>query len=222
MFIIAEEIKCGIYCIKNLVNGKVYIGQSVNIKRRIKDHFVRAFSCNKSNDEYDKPLGRAIRKYGKENFEVTIIEECEKEKLNEREIYWIKFYNSTDKECGYNLSEGGEQSGYSILKKQEISEIIDLLQFSTIPITEIADYYKIAISTISEINHGHIWINKELNYPLRMPHRKPIKIKELSKYELVTKEILLEDLKTLSETELLSKYNTSKKWVKAFAIKIWN
>lgn len=91
----------GIYKIQNLVNGKIYIGQSVHIQARFSQHKREAKNGN------TRPLYNAIRKYGIENFSFEIIEECSKEMLNEREIYWIKKYNSFH--SGYNLTPGGSE-----------------------------------------------------------------------------------------------------------------
>ena len=55
-------------------------------------------------------VDKAIKKYGKIE-KVTIIERCLPEELNEKEKYWIKKYNSTDKNIGYNISSGGEYDG---------------------------------------------------------------------------------------------------------------
>lgn len=94
----------GIYKITNLINGNIYIGQSIDIENRFKTHKSRAF--NENEREYEKPLYQAFRKYGLENFSFEIIEECEKEELNNKEIYYIKFYNSYNN--GYNCSIGGQ------------------------------------------------------------------------------------------------------------------
>ena len=91
----------GIYKIQNLINGKIYIGQSIHIKARFNAHKSEARNGN------TRPLYNAIRKYGVENFSFEVIEECSKEKLNEREIYWIKKYNSFHN--GYNLTLGGSE-----------------------------------------------------------------------------------------------------------------
>lgn len=77
--------------IENKVNGKVYIGQSVNVKKRFIEHRYRAYDEN-DKKSYGLYLYVAIRKYGIENFSFMIIEECPKEKLNERERFWIQYY----------------------------------------------------------------------------------------------------------------------------------
>lgn len=85
-----------IYESTNLINGKKYIGQH---KSKVFDEKYIGSGTY---------LHRAIEKYGKENFIVKIIEECEsKENLNEREIYWIKFYNAAKSTKYYNIAEGG-------------------------------------------------------------------------------------------------------------------
>lgn len=94
----------GIYKITNKINGNCYIGLSVNIKRRWKDH-LRRYRDN-SNKEYDKVLYKAFRKYGIENFSFEVLEECEVEELKEKEKYWINYYNSYKK--GYNATPGGD------------------------------------------------------------------------------------------------------------------
>lgn len=101
-----QQGNCGIYKIENLINGKVYIGQSICIKNRWQSHKTDGF--NPKNKCYNRPLYRAFRKYGLKNFDFSIIELCNPEELNEKEIYWISYYNSYGKE-GYNLTPGGNE-----------------------------------------------------------------------------------------------------------------
>ena len=92
-----------IYKLENKLNGKIYIGQTMRtVEVRMKDHLYN--SVSNRNKSY---IDRAIGKYGINAFEVSIIEECADEKLNEREIFWIAFYNCK-KPNGYNLTDGGE------------------------------------------------------------------------------------------------------------------
>lgn len=110
----------GIYKITKKENGKAYIGQSNNIERRFLQH------CYKG-EKARIPLDIAIQKYGKEAFNFEILEECPLEKLNQREAYWIKYYNTV--ETGYNCSEGGDQqstgenNGRSKLTEEDIINI---------------------------------------------------------------------------------------------------
>lgn len=94
----------GIYKITNKINGNSYIGLSVDIKRRWKAHHQRY--KDESNKEYEKVLYKAFRKYGIENFEFSVVEECPLEKLREREKYWIAYFDTYHH--GYNSTEGGE------------------------------------------------------------------------------------------------------------------
>lgn len=98
--------KCGIYIIKNDINDKVYIGQSINIYKRIQEHFYKS-ECNKD-VSYNNALHSAIRKYGKEHFYYEILEECDASLLDEYEIEYINKYNSISPN-GYNILSGGQQ-----------------------------------------------------------------------------------------------------------------
>ena len=88
-----------VYKITNTRNGKPYVGQTT---RPIKERFREHARCRKS------LIGKAIRKYGAENFTFEVLEECENaEQLNEREIFWIAELNCKSPN-GYNISDGGE------------------------------------------------------------------------------------------------------------------
>ena len=83
-----------IYKITNKINNQAYIGLSKHIEKRFKGHRTR---YNVHGYEYDKALYRAIRKYGIENFDFSVLETFQEENyelLKTREIYWIKFYDT--------------------------------------------------------------------------------------------------------------------------------
>lgn len=99
-----------IYKVTNVVNGKVYIGQTMRtIEARWKDH--NWDSNNKNGPKYCSSFHNAIRKYSADSFIVEEVEECDNSLLNEREVFWIAFYNSADNCHGYNLTTGGD-GGY--------------------------------------------------------------------------------------------------------------
>ena len=85
-----------IYLTTNLVNGKKYIGQH---NGSIKDNYLGSGVL----------LVKAIEKYGKENFKKEILEECDITELDEKEKYWIAYYNALEDENFYNLSKGGQK-----------------------------------------------------------------------------------------------------------------
>jgi group I intron endonuclease len=92
-----------IYRIKNLINGKIYIGQTQNIKRRFYEHKHEL----KSGKHHNKHFQNSFNTHGEENFSFEVIEECEVNKLDEREIYWIDYCDTVNKKKGYNQSTGG-------------------------------------------------------------------------------------------------------------------
>ena len=92
----------GIYKFENILNHKIYIGQSTNINKRYVQHLYDAYFRPEKSTGIDK----AIHKYGINNFKFDIIEICPVTELDEREIYWIAYYNSYEK--GYNNTKGGK------------------------------------------------------------------------------------------------------------------
>lgn len=91
-----------IYKISNNINGKFYIGKAINAEKRFKRHKYLAKKGVK------RHFYNAIRKYGENNFTLSIIEECDNEIINDREKYWIERLNATNPLIGYNNASGGE------------------------------------------------------------------------------------------------------------------
>ena len=152
----------GIYKITNLINNKCYIGQSIDINRRFSSH--KSYKLKNS----DYPLYQAFRKYGVENFSFEVIEECSIAALDEREIYWIDYFDSYYH--GYNQTTGGNSGNKNnVIKisKEDIELIYYLLMYSPLSQKEIAEMFEVGQDTISEINHGKTRINPKLSYPLR-------------------------------------------------------
>jgi hypothetical protein len=106
---------CEIYKITNLTTGKSYIGQAVshilNHKRyrpygregRYRGHISEAFSTKKNQCQY---LNNAIRKYGVDDFVLELVEYCYVDDADEKEVHYIKYYN-TLYPYGLNLKNGG-------------------------------------------------------------------------------------------------------------------
>lgn len=90
-----------VYKIKNKIDGKVYIGQTIQtLKMRWYNHCRRESLC--------RYLKHAIEKYGKENFEISILAHCSSlEEMNHREKYYISLFE-TMVPNGYNLTSGGK------------------------------------------------------------------------------------------------------------------
>ena len=89
-----------IYFIYNIISKKGYVGQTIQpLYKRIYQHFYQA------KKGVNTPLYYALRKYSRETFEIRLIEECEKFSLDEKEQYWINYYNTFNE--GYNCDLGG-------------------------------------------------------------------------------------------------------------------
>lgn len=107
-----------IYKITNNVNGKVYIGQTI---QTIKERFYQHCATKCSDSVLNMAIHKAIKKYGKSNFTIEVIEEVDKDSLNDREKFWIEYYNSYNN--GYNSTRGG-QDGFTHCKELDAESII--------------------------------------------------------------------------------------------------
>ena len=161
----------GIYKITNKINYKVYIGQSINIEERWKQHKI--YYSNKNLKEYNTKFYKAIRKYGIENFDFEVIEECPIELLNEREKYWIYIFDSFN--LGYNSTIGGqigdtknENHPMTNLTNNDILNLKNELLNTSVSQYVLANKYNITQSEISNINQGKRWRDiGNFNYPIR-------------------------------------------------------
>lgn len=106
-----------IYKITNIKNKKVYIGQTIDFKSRIRNHKYRGIKNKKT--QY---ISNVINKYGWDSFEVEILEICDEQNLTKREIYWVEYYNSLDKQFGYNIKIPGPHGPHSKETKEKISK----------------------------------------------------------------------------------------------------
>lgn len=114
-----DEIKSGIYCWTNKVNGKRYVGQSVNLRRR-KSAFLSFTSTFNYGGDY---INKARQHYNHpSDWSYIIVEYCAVDALDDREIDYIAQYGTTDRERGYNASTGGESARGVIQTAETISK----------------------------------------------------------------------------------------------------
>jgi group I intron endonuclease len=106
-----------IYKSTNNITGKVYIGQTTQtLEKRVNNH-IKESKTNKN-----RPFMSAINKYGKDNFIFEIIDSAtDLDELNDKEIYWINYYNSVSPN-GYNITGGGQ--GKKMMVTNELSKRI--------------------------------------------------------------------------------------------------
>lgn len=132
-----------IYIIRNKINDKVYVGQTtVSLRLRFQNHLSAARKGK------DYVIGKAIRKYGESNFFIELLEECAQEELNEREKYWISYFNSTDNKFGYNMSTGG--NAVRTTKELDNDKVIQLFN-SGVPAYKIAKMLHTGVSNITNL-----------------------------------------------------------------------
>lgn len=136
-----------IYIIKNDINEKVYIGQTIQkIERRFQKHLSDA-------KKIDSHLYRAINLYGAEHFFCELIEEVKIDELDDREIYWIAYFNSYKN--GYNSTPGG-QANKGCYNQELLQLIIDQWEQGKNQ-REIANYLQVDPTLVSN------YINKYTN-----------------------------------------------------------
>lgn len=108
----------GIYKIVNTENGKIYIGQSTNVKHRKNCHKYDLKNNRHKNAYLQKDYNENPKAF---NFEILCI--CKKKELNDLEIFYIKKYKTTNSSFGYNIDKGGNGAGrMSEETKKKISE----------------------------------------------------------------------------------------------------
>lgn len=182
-----------IYIITNLINNKVYIGQTIQtIKNRWQGHCRKA--CSRA--EANMQIKRAIFKYGKENFKIRELERCKVENLDEREIYYINLYNSFID--GYNNTKGG-RSGAKPLKLdlEQQGSCVELykLGFSFKAIAKEFNVDKATVKHIIEIN------------------KIPIRTTRTYKFSQEDRVKIIEESSYMSRKTLMSKWNISKSYL---------
>lgn len=190
-------------------NNKIYIGQAINIKTRALEH------NSKSKEECDKALK-------KHNATLSILEEINDIALLEDiEKLYIKKYQATNKEIGYNILEGGNASGKrgvenrnASLNQEQLDEVVDLLiNHPELSYKDIGYKFNISQDTVLKISLGKSYVNLNLKYPLRSNnHQSTLKNSYLDYFSSLQdlidlKEDLLYRWDLTIEEDLLKKYN---------------
>ena len=158
-------MKKAIYKIENLINHKIYIGQSKDPIRRFQQH------CFKK-EKYKSLINEAINKYGKENFSLEILGWFDN--YNEKEKEYIKQYRSLAP-YGYNISLGGEDppilkgknNPNAIITEEIANKIIEQLLDWKIPRKTIIANNKVTQDIVRHINEGNSWKKDNITYPIR-------------------------------------------------------
>ena len=184
-----------IYKVTNKINGKIYIGQTI---QTVKERWYR--HCGKSGiskAELSTHFKRAILKYGKENFLLETIEVCDSSQLDEREKFYISYYDSYKN--GYNSTTGG-QDGSKPFKtsKEDEDQIISLYEYG-FSLREIGREFCLDKATVKGILIRHnITLRTTKTYKFSQSDRKNI----------------LEDIALgISRKEIMNKYNISKSYL---------
>ena len=132
-------MKICIYKITNIVDKKIYIGQTINYSKRKNSHI----SHLKNNKHHNEHLQNAWNKYGEENFTFEVVEECKITELDKKEKYYIDFYNSTNAKLGYNLVDGGQVfREFSPQLRKKMSEALKGRKFSELHKKRISESLK--------------------------------------------------------------------------------
>jgi len=122
-----------IYKATNIVNSKVYIGQTTHTLEHRKKNHIALMNCQIRNNKKILYFYKAIEKHGIDSFIWEIIDTAfSKDELNKKEIYWIEYYKSLENDKGYNIAKGGHYPGSLLLgmTDEEKSKIYEKISVS--------------------------------------------------------------------------------------------
>jgi len=191
--------RCGIYCIKNKINNKVYIGKSKNIYERIRQHINM---LNKKCKNENRHLINSWHKYGRDSFEYFVIEDLTISKLKERELYWIQHYDSTDRKVGYNLRLDSETKCIvSEETRQKLSEAQKKRYESQEERNKVSEFFK------------KYWSNPDNVEQMRQTLKK-----SKQKYNFIQKDKQGNFIKKWESVEKIVKSNPDFKWQNIYSV----
>ena len=193
-----------LYKITNLINGKVYIGQSIHPDKRWWEH------RNKAKKNFDKyPIHLAISKYGEKNFSFEILEWSEDYDNREKEL--IQEYNSISPN-GYNVAIGGssillkgENHPRNTVTDENLYRVIEDLRNGKLTDRAIAKKYSLTDKIIADINHGYSHRLNDISYPIREKRGR----QKLTKEQVNEIKILLKTT-SLSYTQIAKQFGATK------------
>lgn len=181
-----------IYKITNKVNGKSYIGQTI---QSVKERFYQHCATKCSQAILNMVIHKAITKYGKSNFTIEVIEEVESANLNDRERYWIRYYDSYNN--GYNSTEGG-QDRIKLFKNLDTESIV-MEYKSGKSLREIGRLFNVDKQTIKDL-----LVRNNIN----------LRTTRTYKFSQKDREDIIKDLSLgLSRKEIISKWHISKSYL---------
>ena len=223
-------MSCGVYKITNLINNKIYVGQSVEIENRWEAEKNRCINFH---------LKQSFKKYGIDNFKFEILVECSKEVLDEIEIWYIDYYKSYDIKYGYNKTLGGYNGAPNEETKKRISETVKKLHREGIYKNviyggkPISNEHKQAITEKISGEKNYQWVNRtqemkddvkkltilEWRKKHNQSHNMYYRIKKEINYirddrkncRKITKE-MIEDSNILGKTKFRKKYQCSERF----------
>lgn len=165
-----------VYCYTNLINNKKYVGQTNNLKKRVKQHKDDSFT-NYNEARYNQLIHQAIRKYGLNNFKIDILEDnIPTELIDEKEKYYINKYN-TIAPNGYNLTEGGIANKTVPVPSKYENDFLNIVKElkGEKNLKEIAEQFNMSYSYLSDINNGSRLFHENITYPIRKSSNSPNK-----------------------------------------------
>lgn len=167
-----------IYKITTKHNGLVYVGQTVqSLRRRWRSHLSHFYL----NTHHNELLQKVFDKYGEDDFVVEVLDTCDVSELDEKERYWISYYDATNREKGYNFESGGnklKKHSENTVQKMKISqrgknnllvpEQVTEIKKSIIAgdsLTDIANRFHVTGGCIYRIKilQNWAWVSSELN-----------------------------------------------------------
>lgn len=161
----------GIYYWKNLITNQMYIGQSINIEQRHKAHIAASYDTNNKTKLYEN-----IRLYGLDNFEFGVLEECEPSILNDRERYYIQYYNTYPDQL--NGTPGGttvqgDSNPNTQLTNEEVLQIRQDVYIYHKDLHDVYELYKdrISYSAFWNMVHGNTWKNVDTSMIYNLQER---------------------------------------------------